>query len=34
LDCAYEENMRLWHWDVVMFITLVMVMMAMDALSA
>lgn len=36
IGLVYAENMRLWHWDVVMFITLVMVMvvMAMDALSA
>ncbi|VEC87621.1 Phosphonate ABC transporter permease protein phnE1 (TC 3.A.1.9.1) [Raoultella ornithinolytica] len=32
----YAENMRLWNWDVVMFITLllVVVVMAMDTLSA
>ena len=32
----YAENMRLWNWDVVMFITLLLVavVMAMDALSA
>ncbi|WP_259191765.1 phosphonate ABC transporter, permease protein PhnE [Serratia sp. BIGb0163] len=36
IGLVYAENMRLWHWDVVMFITLVMVMvvMAMDTLSA
>ncbi|WP_429616723.1 phosphonate ABC transporter, permease protein PhnE [Serratia sp. 2723] len=36
IGLVYAENMRLWHWDVVMFITLVMVIvvMAMDALSA
>ncbi len=33
---VYAENMRLWNWDVVMFITLVMVaiVMAMDKISA
>ena len=33
---VYAENMRLWNWDVVMFITLIMVVivMAMDHLSA
>jgi len=33
---VYAENMRLWNWDVVMFITLIMVVivMAMDLLSA
>lgn len=32
----YAENMRLWNWDVVMFITLILVMvvMLMDVLSA
>ncbi|WP_198651813.1 phosphonate ABC transporter, permease protein PhnE [Salinicola sp. RZ23] len=32
----YAENMRLWHWDVVMFITLclVVIVMLIDALSA
>lgn len=32
----YAENMRLWNWDVVMFITLILVMivMVMDVLSA
>lgn len=32
----YAENMRLWNWDVVMFITLILVMivMIMDILSA
>ncbi|MEB7884003.1 phosphonate ABC transporter, permease protein PhnE [Serratia fonticola] len=36
IGLVYAENMRLWQWDVVMFITLVMVMvvMIMDALSA
>lgn len=36
IGLVYAENMRLWHWDVVMFITLMMVMvvMAMDVLSA
>ncbi|PKH22682.1 phosphonate ABC transporter, permease protein PhnE [Enterobacterales bacterium CwR94] len=33
---VYAENMRLWNWDVVMFITLVLVavVMTMDVLSA
>ncbi len=33
---VYAENMRLWNWDVVMFITLILVVvvMLMDALSA
>lgn len=33
---VYAENMRLWNWDVVMFITLILVMivMAMDYISA
>ncbi|WLS80446.1 phosphonate ABC transporter, permease protein PhnE [Erwinia pyri] len=33
---VYAENMRLWNWDVVMFITLILVMivMAMDIVSA
>ncbi len=33
---VYAENMRLWNWDVVMFITLILVgvVMAMDVLSA
>ncbi|WP_338556725.1 phosphonate ABC transporter, permease protein PhnE [Erwinia sp. E_sp_B04_7] len=33
---VYAENMRLWNWDVVMFITLILVMivMAMDYASA
>ncbi|MBK0004445.1 MULTISPECIES: phosphonate ABC transporter, permease protein PhnE [Erwiniaceae] len=33
---VYAENMRLWNWDVVMFITLIMVVivMTMDYLSA
>ncbi|MBU4683770.1 phosphonate ABC transporter, permease protein PhnE [Cedecea davisae] len=33
---VYAENMRLWNWDVVMFITLILVcvVMAMDAISA
>ncbi|MCP6002056.1 phosphonate ABC transporter, permease protein PhnE, partial [Klebsiella pneumoniae] len=32
----YAENMRLWNWDVVMFITLLLVavVMIMDTLSA
>lgn len=36
IGLVYAENIRLWHWDVVMFITLLMVMvvMAMDTLSA
>ncbi|NMP26398.1 phosphonate ABC transporter, permease protein PhnE [Rahnella sp. SAP-1] len=33
---VYAENMRLWNWDVVMFITLILVVivMAMDKISA
>ncbi|TCT90901.1 phosphonate transport system permease protein [Gibbsiella quercinecans] len=33
---VYAENMRLWNWDVVMFITLILVVivMVMDAISA
>ena len=33
---VYAENMRLWNWDVVMFLTLILVVvvMAMDALSS
>lgn len=33
---VYAENMRLWNWDVVMFITLILVVvvMAMDAISS
>ncbi len=33
---VYAENMRLWNWDVVMFITLILVVivMAMDYVSA
>lgn len=33
---VYAENMRLWNWDVVMFITLILVavVMMMDAASA
>lgn len=33
---VYAENMRLWNWDVVMFITLILVavVMIMDAISA
>ncbi|VTM72467.1 ABC-type phosphate/phosphonate transport system, permease component [Raoultella planticola] len=36
IGLIYAENMRLWNWDVVMFITLllVIVVMAMDTLSA
>lgn len=36
IGLIYAENMRLWNWDVVMFITLllVVVVMAMDTLSA
>lgn len=32
----YAENMRLWNWDVVMFITLILVaiVMIMDKISA
>jgi phosphonate transport system permease protein len=33
---VYAENMRLWNWDVVMFITmiLVVIVMAMDKISS
>ena len=33
---VYAENMRLWNWDVVMFLTviLVVVVMVMDAISS
>ncbi|MEI7065282.1 phosphonate ABC transporter, permease protein PhnE [Dickeya chrysanthemi] len=36
IGLVYAENMRLWNWDVVMFITLILVVvvMLMDALSA
>ena len=36
IGLIYAENMRLWNWDVVMFITLILVVvvMAMDTLSA
>ncbi|VUT11814.1 phosphonate ABC transporter, permease protein PhnE [Klebsiella spallanzanii] len=36
IGLIYAENMRLWNWDVVMFITLLLVavVMAMDTLSA
>lgn len=36
IGLVYAENMRLWNWDVVMFITmiLVVVVMVMDAISA
>lgn len=36
IGLIYAENMRLWNWDVVMFITLILVavVMMMDALSA
>lgn len=36
IGLVYAENMRLWNWDVVMFITLIMVIvvMAIDAISA
>lgn len=36
IGLIYAENMRLWNWDVVMFITLILVavVMAMDAASA
>ncbi|RWR02244.1 phosphonate ABC transporter permease [[Pantoea] beijingensis] len=36
IGLVYAENMRLWNWDVVMFITviLVVIVMAMDAISA
>lgn len=36
IGLVYAENMRLWNWDVVMFITLIMVVivMVMDHLSA
>ncbi|MBP2167300.1 phosphonate transport system permease protein [Erwinia toletana] len=35
IGLVYAENMRLWNWDVVMFITLIMVVivMIMDAIS-
>lgn len=36
IGLVYAENMRLWNWDVVMFITLIMVVivMIMDKISA
>ncbi|CTQ18863.1 hypothetical protein BN1200_540022 [Klebsiella variicola] len=36
IGLIYAENMRLWNWDVVMFITLLLVavVMIMDTLSA
>lgn len=36
IGLVYAENMRLWNWDVVMFITLIMVVivMVMDKISA
>lgn len=36
IGLVYAENMRLWNWDVVMFITLILVVivMIMDAVSA
>ncbi|MGV8926147.1 MAG: phosphonate ABC transporter, permease protein PhnE [Ewingella sp.] len=36
IGLVYAENMRLWNWDVVMFITLILVVivMAMDKISA
>ncbi|UAN53144.1 phosphonate ABC transporter, permease protein PhnE [Serratia sp. JSRIV002] len=36
IGLVYAENMRLWNWDVVMFITLILVMivMLMDKISA
>lgn len=36
IGLIYAENMRLWNWDVVMFITLILVavVMTMDALSS
>jgi phosphonate transport system permease protein len=36
IGLIYAENMRLWNWDVVMFITLLLVavVMTMDALSS
>jgi len=36
IGLVYAENMRLWNWDVVMFITLIMVVivMMMDYISA
>lgn len=36
IGLVYAENMRLWNWDVVMFITLIMVVivMIMDKVSA
>ncbi|MNJ70746.1 hypothetical protein D3C77_672260 [compost metagenome] len=36
IGLVYAENMRLWNWDVVMFITLILVVivMLMDKISA
>jgi len=36
IGLVYAENMRLWNWDVVMFITLILVVivMTMDKISA
>ena len=36
IGLVYAENMRLWNWDVVMFITLILVVivMAMDKISS